>query len=159
MVLAEKILVPENESYSVGEQIYYRPKSQPLLKRTWVIIGLLFVAMIVCNMIIQALVIQRDQQLTHLRKMAELKEQKVIKLRLEMAQLDSFDRIRHIAQNELGMRDAGSQDYLLIKGAPSLEKGNPGTGELAQLSSEKTGFRNKLSSWLGGIGRTMAKTP
>lgn len=159
MVLAEKVLIADERDYAAEEQIVHRSKSQPVFqKRSWAITGMLVMAVIVTNLIIQALVIQRDQQLTQLRKMVTVKEEEKIKLRLQIAQLDSFDRIRHIAQTELGMRDAGAQDYLLIKGAPRLIGENSSVGPSTGRSSKQNGSGMKFLSWLGGIGRMMAKS-
>jgi len=122
-----------------------------------ILVGILL-ALVVCNVVVHACVIRQDHQLKYWQKMIDEKERELVKLRIEIAQLESFDRIQRIAQNELGMRDAGPMDCYLIKSAPELKKEVFKSDYVAKTPTN-TGLWNKVSGWLGGLGRTMAKNP
>lgn len=122
-----------------------------------ILVGILL-ALVVCNVVVHACVIRQDHQLKYWQKMIDEKERELVKLRIEIAQLESFDRIQRIAQNELGMRDAGPMDCYLIKSAPELKKEVFKSDYVAKTPTN-TGLWNKVSGWLGGLGQTMAKNP
>lgn len=159
MLLAEKLPVSTMDDVQ-NDIVRQRQKVRRVKMRNpkiMIVIGILL-TLVVCNVVVQACVIRQDHQLKYWQKMIDEKERELVKLRIEIAQLESFDRIQRIAQNELGMRDAGPMDCFLIKSAPDLKKEVFQSNYVAEAPSN-SGLWDKLSGWLGGIGRTMAKNP
>lgn len=157
MLLAEKLTLNDDETVVTAQKP--TPHSYRRLQgKMMLILGLLF-ASILGNMIVQGLVIQQNQRIQVWQKKIDEKQRELVKLRMEIADLDSFDRIQKIAQNELGMREAGPQDYNLIKSVPgNHDQLTPPTRYLAEVP-EQTGLWATISSWFGEIGKTMAKSP
>lgn len=120
------------------------------------ILGILLSFMLI-NLIFQALVVQQNHQIrTWQAKINDL-QRETIELRIEIAKLESFDRIQTLAQTRLGMRTPGPQEYRCIAAAPVehpqlySQTGRP--------TSETNNPWEKLSNWIGGIGETLAQTP
>lgn len=158
MVLAEKISVSTVEFPATENRKKYIRASKRQKAQVLGVIGLLLIA-VFGNVIVQALVIQQNQQINQLEKLISNKNQEMVKLRMELARLESFDRIQQVAQADLGMRVAGPDDYYMIKTTP-----NPGTERHLvdlQLASAETGggLWGKFKNWLGDFGQTMAQTP
>lgn len=157
MLVAEKLPVSADMQGDVARQRKPVRRVKIHYARLFVTIGILM-AMIIGNVVVHACVIRQDHQIKYWKKMIDDKQRELVKLRIEIAKLESFDRIQQIARNELGMRDAGPMDCYLIKSAPEIKKEVFPGDYVAQTQSE-TGLWDKLSGWLGGLGRTMAKNP
>ena len=118
--------------------------------------------LVIVNLVFQSLLVKRIHEIkTWQTKLAGL-ERSSAKLRIEMAGLESFERIQVAAQKDLGMRVAGPNDYLCIAAIPDGSKEQPHTYETTTYLGPKTSAGNlwaKLANWLGGIGETMAQTP
>ncbi len=117
-------------------------------------------SLVVANIIFQALLIQRNQEVKVWQTRLAKLERRAIKLRIEMADLGSFERIQTAAQRDLGMKLAGPDDYLCIAAAPEKREGQQQTYETYTSKSVPQGnLWTKLADWLEGIGQTMAQTP
>ena len=159
MLLAEKqmFLNPAITVTGVSSQ----PASQTRRNRKLIprVIGFLL-CLVVANMIIQAIVVQKNNEITKWKNEIRDLERKQIELRIEMAGLESFERIQTMAKNELGMREAGPKDYQLIAASPIAPGENirhPYEYHSTRTVS-KSGLWAKLSAWLGSLGETMAQT-
>jgi cell division protein FtsL len=127
--------------------------------RVWVAAFGIVLCLAVGNVIIQGLVVHKNFQIRNLQSRIDAKEREMLKLRIDIANLESFDRVREVAQNELGMRAAGPDDYRIIPAVPATQDGITAPKEyLAQTATDRNVF-DKIVSWLGGVGRTMANTP
>jgi len=155
MLLAEKMAVTEAVYITtVGDAKIKPQKSRNLLM---ILIGSCLALLIVFNLIIQALVIQQSRRIKDWRSLINGKERQVVKIRMEIADLGSFNRIQSMARNELGMRDAGPGDFHLIKAAPNLNRPAPSTSGYLAQSENRTGLWSRLTAWVGGFGRTLAR--
>lgn len=159
------------EQYSSSAQLRKKPgftpenpvQNRPVKKRfpNKVVLKILVctLTLVLANIIFQSLVIKRTQEIKVWQaKLAEL-ERISVKLRIEMANLESFDRIQTVAQKDLGMRVAGPEDYISIAAAPELPQNPPppyyGTSRTG--STPPGNLWNRLASWIEGIGETMAQ--
>ena len=156
MLLAEQRLNREPVNYQPQ-----RPGSNPGRRRRQslkvlraIIISLL--SLVVVNLVIQALVIQRDHEVSSWQSLINAKEREIIKTRVAMADLESYDRIQDIAKNELGMRVAGANDYRCIAAVPVRA---PETYAYLAQNHVAKDLWAQLTAWIGGSGATMAQTP
>lgn len=159
MVLAEQLSMADYQY----EQRYERRLTQQPRKKSRLMLKLicgLFVLMLI-NIIVQAMVVQTNHQINTWKNMIREQEREMIQLRVEIAALESFERIQLIAQTELGMKMAGPDDYKFIAAVPSMKKSVPSASYLAksEVRQNSANLLAKLNNWLGGFGRTMAKTP
>lgn len=122
--------------------------------------------LVLANIIFQALVIKRTEEIKVWQgKLAKL-ERTSVKLRIEMANLESFDRIQTAAQRDLGMRVAGPEDYMCIAAAPEPSQKTPqeppqnppqSYGTYQTGSTLSGNLWTRLAGWIEGIGETMAQ--
>lgn len=135
MLLAEKL--PLNQ-YEIGTTINKtNPRRVKRLQGKLVLVLGLLLLTVIGNIIVQGLVIQQNQKIQFWQKKIDEKQRELGKLRIEIAGLESFERIQKIAQDELGMREAGPQDYNLIKSAPNYQnRVIPSTEYLAKVSNQ-----------------------
>jgi cell division protein FtsL len=155
MLLAEERSLAYQDSSVTGTHKIALPKRRLQLKKISRIMGFLLCLM-VANVIFQSLVVQQNNQIKVWQAKIRDLERESIQLRVEMAYLESFDRIQYLAQTELGMRVPGSRDFRRIAAVP-VEK--PRLYTQTQPSSKANRPWGKVTSWLGGIGKTMAQTP
>lgn len=153
MVTAEKLMVPQEEVPIKETKTVVRRKSRK--GAVWTVSLLMF--MIFSNLFVHALVIKYNYQMKQLEKLIDARKQEMVKLRVEMADLESFDRIHEIAQRDLGMRVAESKDYFLVKAAPAIKQ-VPKSSIASSPQMETTGnLWSQIGNWFGEMGQTMAQ--
>ena len=156
MLLAEKRMVYDYESVS-RETVSNRAKTvrrQRHMADFLVKVGGVVLCLLVLNTLIQALVIQKTYEIRGLEAKVRDIDREIVEVRMDMANLESLDRIKTIAQNDLGMREAGSSDYRCIAVArPSLKS----FGNSREESVPSNNLLAKVASWVGGLGVTMAQ--
>lgn len=123
-----------------------RWKRTVLIKIVGVIIGLVFL-----NSVIQALVVEKNYQITVQREQIQALDRELNKIQIEIAGLTSYERIQNLAKTELGMKLASPEDYRRIAVAPS-------DNQTAPHSYQKNIWR-RVAAWIGSAGETMANTP
>lgn len=133
-------LKTENE---IGKKTSIRWKRAVLLKIVVVLVGLVFF-----NSIIQALVVQKNYQITLQRNEIQVLDRELNKIQVEIAGLTSYERIQFLAKSELGMKLATPGDYRRIAAAPSVDRVLP-----------KQSIWGRFTAWVGGAGETLANTP
>jgi cell division protein FtsL len=161
MLLAERRSEEFNSAAGAGKTPK-NPAPRGAVKKTIVKIVTISLCLIVANLVIQSLVVQRIREIKKLQLEINLLERDSDKLRVEMAELESFNHIQSVAQKDLKMRPAGPNDLQLIAAAPGYKKERT-TSNINQDNSSKTipkdGLWNQLVTWLGGAKKTMADTP
>jgi hypothetical protein len=111
------------------------------------------------NLWIQVAIVKRSGEIKDYQDAIRSVERESIKIRMEMANLDSFERIQNIAINELHMRIAGPDDYRLIAAAPSLHQKEPRPyNYVAKTASQNTHVWGRLASWFEGLRAAMAQS-
>jgi cell division protein FtsL len=158
MVLAKKASMIEAE-----EPIAAREKHQQGFKRKLNFKKLLSLAgcllcLTVGNVIVQGLVVERNYQIQNLEQLVQKQERDMMKLKINIANLESFDRVQTIAQNNLGMKIVGPDDYQMIPAVPAETGDLLQPGNYVAQAGDQGGMLEKVTAWLGGIGRTMANT-
>lgn len=114
--------------------------------------------LVLTNIIFQALIIKRTQEIKVWQGKITKLERVSAKLRIEMANLESFDRIQTAAQRDLGMRVAGPEDYMCIAAAPESPQNPPQVyGPYTTKSTPPGNLWTRLAGWIEGIGETMAQ--
>ncbi|HYH05055.1 MAG TPA: hypothetical protein VEC37_18335 [Bacillota bacterium] len=158
MALAERIQKPEIEIMT-STGCTKKRRLKPTFKQKWLLpaAGVLF-CLTVCNVIVQGLVVDKTYQIRRWEKLINEQEREIVKLKVDIAALESFERVQYIAKNELGMKAAEAQDYRLIPSVPAgREDYTPNSGY--NVADRDAGLLNKIAAWFGGIGKTMANTP
>lgn len=159
MILAEKQRLSEN-LYNNTEYIK-KPRNyqREILKPLFRIVGI-FLCLLVANVWIQVLVVKRNDEIRGYQTAIRELERTSIKIRIEMAKLESFERIQTIAQKELGMRVAGPNDYRCIAAAPVLKSDEPRPyNYVANTTPQNSHLWARLAAWFEGIRSVMAQTP
>jgi cell division protein FtsL len=162
MVLAEQYSssaqLKKNPDFSKESPVQSRPAKKRLQNRVVFKILICTLILVLANIVFQSLVIKRTREIKVWQgKLARL-ERVSVKLRIEMAGLESFDRIQAVAQKDLGMRVAGPEDYISIAAAPEPPQNSPLSYDAYQTSSTPPGnLWNRLAGWIEGIGQTMAQ--
>lgn len=149
---AQRVDPRSRKTYSVQRAARRKTKSKALLT-----IALFLIGFVGINLYVQVMVIQRDYNIRQLQhKMADLKRE-MVATRMEMASLESFDRIQAIAENKLGMKVADSNDYQCIAAVP--ERQNQPLQTYAKQSEplDKNDLWNQITTWVGNAGRAMAQ--
>ena len=123
-----------------------RWKQTALTRITAVVIGLVFL-----NSVIQALVVEKNYQIAVQYGQIQALDRELNKLQVEIASLNSYERIQKLAKTELGMKLASSGDYRRIAVVPSLDQTMP--------RSDRKTIWNRVAAWVGGSGETLANTP
>lgn len=135
----------------VAEGIY-----QKVLAR-FIKIFSVFLILAVLNSFLQVFVISQCQEIKKYQSQIELLAKDISRTKVEIASLESHDRIRSIALNELGMRAAGSDDYHWIEAMPVLrEETSDRKVDLQKMA--KADLWGHLYQWIGDIGKTMAQS-
>ncbi|WP_132016887.1 hypothetical protein [Hydrogenispora ethanolica] len=122
-------------------------------RRVFFKIGGVVLCVLVLNILIQAVVIQKTYEIRGWEAKIRDVNREMVEVRMDMANLESLDRIKSIAQNDLGMREAGSSDYRCIAVA------HPKSSNTIDNPRKSGSLLAKVASWVGGFGATMAKTP
>lgn len=126
-------------------------------------IAICLLCLIVANLVIQSLVVQRISQIKQLQNKIAVMERRAGELRVEIADLESFDRIQSLAEKELGMRVAGPNDFhciAAVSDSQPIQTQNPTRSN--RIPSKPVAHGNlwaRVSSWLGEFGEAMAQTP
>lgn len=109
----------------------------------------------VSNSFLQVFVISQNEKILEYQSQIEILEKEISRTKVEIASLQSFDRIQAIALNELGMRTANTEDYRWVEAMPMASENTPvynhGSSEIA-----KADLGERLYRWLGDFGKTMA---
>lgn len=151
MVLVEKREF--NQSFETETTKNQQQRKRKVNFNRLIKVGGIVFCLLVFNILIQALVIQKNYEARALEAQIRDVNREMVEVRMDIANLESLDRIKMIAQNDLGMREAGSSDYRCIAVAnASVAEGPQGF----QTVKSKT-LWTKVSSWFGGMGTTMAK--
>ncbi|MCL6589429.1 MAG: cell division protein FtsL [Firmicutes bacterium] len=164
MLLAERHTEKLN-SAAGPEDKFKNPARQWVVQKMIAKIIVFSLCLIVANLVIQSLAVKRIREIKDLQAEISSLERDAAKLRVEMAELESFNRIQAIAQKELNMRPAGPKDFQFIAAAPgyNYKKEKSAVSGQDQANSLKPVPRdslwNQLAAWLGGTNKTMADTP
>ncbi len=158
MILAEKRQISEEYNYTTVTVSKTRSRHRLELK-PFLIIGGLFLCLSLINLWIQVVNVKRSDEIKNCRAAIRGLERQSIQIRIEMAQLESFERISKIAQTEMHMKVAGPTDYQLIAGVPSLHQNEP----RPYNNATKTALPNnhvwgKLATWFEGVRAAMAQS-
>jgi cell division protein FtsL len=149
MLVAERYSSKETNLYTgndIKRKVRIRWKRTVLYKTVAVLVGLVFM-----NSVIQALVVQKNYQITVQRNEIQALDRELNKLQIEIADLTSYDRIQNLAKTELGMKLASPGDYRRIAAVPSVDRTAP--------DSYRKNLWSRVATWVGGAGKTMANTP
>lgn len=149
MLVAERYSIEKpdlNTGAVIKRRVRIRWKRTVLINTTVVLIGLVFL-----NSVIQALLVQKNHEITVRRDEIRALDRELNKLQIEIAGLTSYDRIQHLAKTELGMKLAASGDYRRIAAAPWVDRTAP--------DSYRQSLWSRVAAWVGGAGETMANTP
>ena len=158
MLLAEKQTITENYALKQNNQLTSRKsrtrvKGQQLMAMK--ICGIVF-CLVVVNVVLQAMVIQKNYEVSTWESKVKDDKRAILEVRMDIANLESLDRIKTIAENELKMREAGPTDYRCIAVTqPNSELKDDNKDH----NSSGSGLWARVSSWLGNTGATMAQNP
>lgn len=156
MALAEKIQPVETTETTTNYARKRRIQTKPGLKAVLPAMGLVL-CLAAGNVIVQGLVVGKNYQIRQWEKRINAQEREMVQLKMDIARLESFDRVQTIAKNELGMKNAGPRDYQLIPPVAADPQVAPNPEYLD--AENQNGLLNKIAAWLGEIGKTMANTP
>ena len=135
-----------------------RPVKKPFPNR-FVSTLVIVLCLVIANIFFQALVIQQNQEIKVWQGKINQLERYSTKLRIEMANLESFERIQTAAQKDLGMRVPGPDDYLCIEAVPENHSQKPQSYDTYSNKPASQGnLWHTLAGWIEGIGETMAQT-
>jgi len=118
---------------------------------------IVFLSLAVFNSFLQIFVIFRCQEIKKYQSKISLLEKDISRVRVEIASLESFDRIQTIALNELGMRSPGPDDYHWVEALPVASENTPGREADSQRMA-KADLWGNLYQLVGNIGKTMAQS-
>lgn len=108
--------------FSNDNRIKRRTVKKPFQSKAFIRVLVGVLCLIIANIIFQALVIKRTQEIKVWQAKLTKLERYSTKLRIEMANLESFERIQTAAQRDLGMRIPGPDDYLCIAANRNLTR-------------------------------------
>ena len=158
MVLAEKQRISEN-LYSSGEPAIRPSLSRRRNLKPVVTVAVFFLCLMVANLWVQVVVVKRSEQIKNYREAIRALERESIQIRIEMANLESFEHIQTVAQNEMHMRIAGPGDYRHIAAAPSLQQNEPRPyNYTTKTIPQNTHVWGRLASWFEGFREAMAQS-
>lgn len=120
-------------------------------------IFIIFLLLAVFNSFLQVFVIFQSQEIIRLQTKIVHLEKNISRTKVEIASLESFDRIQSIAFNELGMRAADTNDYHWIEALPMVNEYTPDRSADSQEIA-KSDLWGYLYQWVGNIGKTMAQS-
>lgn len=121
----------------------------------------LLLCLMTANTLVQALLVQTQQQLHKVENEIKEVEKTIGHLQYDLANLSSSGRIETIALNNLGMKPTGILTNTQLAGlSPSVLETPEIT--LFMQGSEAGGLNQgvveRISEWLSGVGRTLAGT-
>lgn len=119
-------------------------------------IFIVFSLLAVFNSFLQVLIISQNQDIKRLQSEIQILKKDISRIKVEMASLESFDRIQSIALNELGMRAADIYDYHWIEAFPVAKTPAPPKADLQ--ASVTTDLWERVYQWVEEIGKTMAQS-
>jgi cell division protein FtsL len=149
MLVAERYQIEKsdmNTGAEIKRKARIRLKRAVLIKTVAVFVGLVFL-----NSVIQALVVQKNHEITVQRNEIQALDRELNKLQIEIASLASYDRIQNLAKTKLGMKLATPEDYRRIAAVPSVDHTTP--------DSYRQSLWSRVAAWVAGAGETMANTP
>jgi hypothetical protein len=158
MILAEKQSLSEN-LYNTSELVL-RPHAElrKNLKPFLTIIGF-SLCLMVANLWVQVVVVKQNNEIKGCQEAIRILERESIKIRIEMANLESFERVQTVAQKELHMKIAGPGDYRCIAAAPSLPQNEPRPYNfVAKSIPQNTRLWAKVAFWFEGFRTAMAQS-
>ncbi len=117
----------------------------------------IFLFLAAFNSFLQVFVIFKSQEIIKYQSQIQILEKEISRTKVEIASLESFDRIQTIALNELGMRAANSNDYRWVEAMPVVKGGVPAHEQVA-LEIAEDDLWEHFSRWIGNIGKTMAQS-
>lgn len=112
----------------------------------------------VFNSFLQVLVIFINQEIQKYQSQIEILEKEISRTKVEMASLESFERIQTIALNKLGMRAANYDDYHWVEAMPMVSESVSSIPDQASPEIVEADLWEQLSRWIGNIGKTMAQS-
>ncbi|MGE5604906.1 MAG: hypothetical protein ACM3YE_04350 [Bacteroidota bacterium] len=112
----------------------------------------------VLNSFLQVFVIFINQEIQKYQSQIEILEKEISRTKVEMASLESFERIQTIALNKLGMRAANSDDYHWVEAMPVVSESLSSIPDQASPEIVEADLWEQLSRWIGNIGKTMAQS-
>lgn len=112
----------------------------------------------VFNSFLQVLVIFISQEIQKYQSLIEILEKEISRTKVEMASLESFERIQTIALNKLGMRAANYDDYHWVEAMPMVSESVSSIPDQASPEIVEADLWEQLSRWIGNIGKTMAQS-
>jgi cell division protein FtsL len=158
MILAEKQMVSENLYNTSKPALRPSMNRGQNLKPVLTIVGF-FLCLMVANLWIQVAIVKRSDEIKDCREAIRTLERESIQIRIEMANLESFERVQSIAQKELRMRVAGPGDYRCIAAAPSLHQNEPRPyNYVAKTVPQNPHVWGRLASWFEGFRAAMAQS-
>ncbi len=114
-----------------------------------------FLILAVFNSFLQVFVIFQCQEIKKFQSQIELLEKDISRIKVEIASLESFDRIQTIALNELGMRAADTDDYHWIEALPVVNRDAP-ERNIDPQETANADLWGHFYQWIGNVGKTMA---
>jgi cell division protein FtsL len=158
MILAERRQLSQDIYNTSKQELRPRIRRHHNLKPFFVVMGV-FLCLTLANLWIQVAIVKLNDEIKECRATIRLVERDSIKTRMEMANLDSFERIQSYAINKLHMRIAGPGDYRFIAAAPSLHRNEPRPyNYVAKTAPHSTHVWGKLASWFEGFRTAMAQS-
>ena len=158
MILAERQQISETLYNNTVPDLQARPRHRQNQKPLLVIAGF-FLCLTLINLWVQVAIVKRSDEIRDYRAAIRTLERKSIQIRIEMANLESFERIQNMAQTELHMKVAGPNDYRFIAAAPSLHRHEPRPyNYIAKIALPNTHVWGKLASWFEGFRAAMAQS-
>ena len=112
----------------------------------------------VLNSFLQVFVIFINQEIQKYQSQIKILEKEISRTKVEMASLESFERIQTIALNKLGMRAANSDDYHWVEAMPVVSESLSSIPDQASPEIVEADLWEQLSRWIGNIGKTMAQS-
>lgn len=112
----------------------------------------------VFNSFLQVFVIFISQEIQKYQSLIEILEKEISRTKVEMASLESFERIQTIALNKLGMRAANYDDYHWVEAMPMVSESVSSIPDQASPEIVEADLWEQLSRWIGNIGKTMAQS-
>lgn len=136
------------------------PVTEGIYKKTLVQlikIFTIFLFLAVINSFLQVFVIFQSREIIDYRARIKSLEKEISQIKVEIASLESFERIQTIALNELGMRAPTSDDYHWVEAMPAASK-NVSLPNYTSSEMVKADLWEQLHQWLGNLGKTMAQS-
>ncbi|HBE77617.1 MAG TPA: hypothetical protein DDW65_07500 [Firmicutes bacterium] len=158
MILAERQRISE-QLYNTNQPALQSMAERRTLLKPILIVSGTFLCLTVANLWVQLALVKQSNETKQCQMAIRSLERESIKLRMEMANLESFERIQTIAQKQLHMKIAGPNDYRWIAAAPDLYKSESHPyNYVSKVTSQNTHIWGKLASWVEGFRQAMAQS-